>query len=102
MAQRWARFTGLVIVAVVALASSTGNALTACSAGSVVLLTADDLNVLLRNNLSGNYCLGADLDLSGVHNWIPIGDYDRPFSGTLDGQAHTISNLAINGSAGAL
>ena len=40
--------------------------------------------------------LAADMDL-GAHLWTPIGvDVDFPFSGTVDGQGHTLSNLFIN------
>ena len=37
----------------------------------------------------GSYRLEADIDLAG-ENWIPI-----PFSGTLDGNGHTLYNLTI-------
>lgn len=39
--------------------------------------------------------LTADLDLTGV-NWTPIGTTLHPFTGTFDGQGHTISNLNVN------
>lgn len=40
--------------------------------------------------------LGADIDLDG-HLWTPIGvDIDFVFSGTVEGQGHTIQNLWIN------
>ncbi|MEL7567027.1 MAG: LamG-like jellyroll fold domain-containing protein, partial [Dehalobacterium sp.] len=38
----------------------------------------------------------ADIDLSGVENWEPIGTYDNPFTGNFDGKGHTILNIAIN------
>ena len=71
----------------------------------------DDLyNV--RNNLSGNYRLMADIDMSATatsgslynlydKGWIPIG-YDSEyniqgsFTGTLDGNGHIIKNLRIH------
>jgi hypothetical protein len=67
-----------------------------------MVLTADDLNTLVRNNLSGYFCLGTDIDLASISNWIPIGDQANPFTGVLDGEMHTVSNLTINGSAGPL
>jgi hypothetical protein len=55
--------------------------------------------------LNGYYYLTADIDLAAINPWIPIGSiYDimdskwgllhfvSPFTGTLDGQGHTIRN----------
>ena len=50
--------------------------------------TADDLD-MIRSNPSGNYVLTADIQLEG--EFTPISN----FSGTLDGQGHTISGLKI-------
>ena len=64
----------------------------------------------INENLSGSYVLTADIDLSGM-SWTPIGIYvpsgeseeeqeipstEYAFTGTFDGQGHTISNLTIN------
>ena len=49
-----------------------------------------------RLALSGQYILGADIDLSGYANWDPIGTAANPFTGTLDGAGYTISNLTIS------
>ena len=64
----------------------------------------------INENLSGNYVLTADIDLAGAE-WRPIGAYapsgesaeeqeipaaETAFTGTFDGQGHTISNLVIN------
>ena len=40
--------------------------------------------------------LTADIDLSTVDNWTPIGNDTNYFWGTFDGQGHTISNMTIN------
>jgi hypothetical protein len=48
----------------------------------------------IRTNLSGNFRLYNDIDLEGIE-WIPIGTEATPFSGILDGQGFTISNLKI-------
>lgn len=50
----------------------------------------------IRNNLSANYIIVNDLDLSNYENWIPIGDVDNKFSGILDGAKHNIKGLTIN------
>ena len=40
--------------------------------------------------------LQANLDMSG-QNWEAIGTEDNPFSGTISGNGHTISNLTLSG-----
>ena len=48
--------------------------------------------------LSGSYILTGDIDLKGdeTHQWTPIGDFRHPFTGTFDGNGHTISGLFID------
>lgn len=60
-----------------------------------VITTAQQLNQI-RNDLSGNYTLGCDIDLSDVQNWTPIGDKENPFTGKLNGNGYTICNLNID------
>ena len=73
--------------------------------------TAQDLakfrdQVNAGNDFSGKYVeLTNDIDLSlvcsaTVGNWVPIGDTSTSFSGTFNGNYHTINNLYINSSAG--
>jgi hypothetical protein len=66
----------------------------------VVINTAEGLAHLstLTNqaDLAKEYELSADIDLDVYTNWKPIGSLDKPFTGTFDGQNHTISNLTIN------
>jgi hypothetical protein len=52
----------------------------------------------VRNDLSGNYLLVADLDLSGFSSWTPIGNGSANFSGIFNGNGHTIANLTITSS----
>jgi hypothetical protein len=86
-----------------------------CSYGSdddspVVIRTAAELETI-RNNLDGNYILGADIDLSSYPNFDPIGlfepvsdateDAENPklelaFTGVFDGDGHKISNVTIS------
>ena len=48
-------------------------------------------------NTSANAVLTADIDLSGVENFTPIGaHYKTPYVGTFDGCGHIISNLNID------
>lgn len=41
-----------------------------------------------------NYCHAAE-DGKELLSWIPIGNFDNPWKGNMDGQGHTISNLYI-------
>ena len=55
------------------------------------------------NNTGGvEFVLGADIDLSSISNWTPIGDYSTntsyQFKGTFDGNGHVIKNLTIDNS----
>jgi hypothetical protein len=53
----------------------------------------------IQNNLSGSYVLGTNIDASGF-NFAPIGGQVNPFTGTLNGNGFTISNLSITASGG--
>ena len=56
-------------------------------------------NEAARNDLSRNCTLTADIDLTGKE-WTPIGSYINytytGYTGTFDGQGHTIFGLTIN------
>ena len=68
--------------------------------------TAEELDAI-RGDLYGWYVLENDIDLSGISNWIPIGEYEgdyefapgewwrHAFKGILDGAGHTIKGLTI-------
>jgi hypothetical protein len=57
------------------------------------ITTAQELSNI-RNNPLGNYRLMNDIDLELVE-WQPIGTANAPFSGILDGNDFSISNLTI-------
>jgi filamentous hemagglutinin family protein len=58
----------------------------------------------MRNNLSGNYALGKDIDASDTAGWsggagfIPIGSAATPFNGILNGDGRIVDGLMINSS----
>ncbi|MCK5611573.1 hypothetical protein KAR91_57410 [Candidatus Pacearchaeota archaeon] len=53
----------------------------------------------MNNNLAGNYFLSGNIDASGG-NFTPIGrDTGSRFTGTLEGNGFTISNLTVDGTA---
>ena len=66
--------------------------LTINTAGELALLTYHVYNSGAYRDY--NITLAADLDMSG-HFWLPIGLPTAEFTGTFDGQGHTISNLDI-------
>ena len=49
---------------------------------------------LMRNGLSAHYELGQNITASGT--WVPVGDGSSRFTGSLNGDGHTISNLTVN------
>ncbi len=49
-----------------------------------------------ESTTSINILLNADIDLAGKV-WTPIGTLDHPFTGTFDGNGHTISNMLVVG-----
>jgi hypothetical protein len=69
-------------------------------ADPIIVCDAEDLNAI-RLDLDANYALGKDIDLQcfsrqDVNGWLPIGTNISLFTGSLDGQNKTISNLYIN------
>lgn len=72
-----------------------------------IITTPEELYAI-NDGLDASYKLGADIDLNGYEpeatGWGPIGTVDYsvdgvidPFTGTLDGDGHTISGLTFNG-----
>ena len=63
----------------------------------------------VSGNLSGHYALGSNIDATATSHWnsdgataptyagfTPIGNSSTPFTGTLNGLGHVISNLTVN------
>jgi probable HAF family extracellular repeat protein len=59
-----------------------------------VINTVADLENI-SNNLSGHYVMGRNIDAYDFY-FAPIGTASNPFTGTLDGNGYTITNLSIN------
>ena len=59
-----------------------------------IITTKEQLNNL-KNDLTGYYKLGANIDLYGTE-WESVGNTGIPFTGAFDGNGYTISNLTIN------
>ena len=77
----------------------------------IVIRSAEELAMIGTNSkypMNGDYFLVADIDLSGIESWEPIGGApgksgeftgDYVFSGTFDGRGHRINGLTIDDSA---
>jgi len=67
----------------------------------IQICTLSDLNQI-RNYLDRDFQLQENIDASETTNWnsgegwIPIGEIDNAFTGTLDGKNKSISNIYIN------
>lgn len=62
-----------------------------------VITTAQQFDEI-RNNLSASYQLANDIDLSAYQSgegWVPIGNWNNSFTGSLDGAGHKITGLRI-------
>lgn len=69
--------------------------------GVYQISTAQDLIefsdvVNVQGEQAANAVLTADIDMTGIENFTPIGNVSTPYKGTFDGQEHFISNLYIN------
>lgn len=64
-----------------------------------ILTTAAQLAAIPTYGMSACYKLGNDIDLSWYSSWTPIGTSSTAFSGTLDGNGHSITGLTIGTSA---
>ena len=69
------------------------------SAAAVEIGSASQLAALMGSTddaaLAKDYILTQDIDLSGVSNQKPIGSKDHPFTGSFDGDGHTVSGINI-------
>lgn len=51
---------------------------------------------LIRDDLAGDHVIEADISLSGINDWIPIGTLEEPFTGSLHVRNNSvISNMTI-------
>ena len=77
--------------------------------GAIAIDDCEELQLIGNDGnypLDGDYILGGDIDCSDTPNWDesdgfePIGpNYDHKFTGTFDGDGHTISDLYIRRSS---
>lgn len=66
-----------------------------------VVTNAEELQAM-NGDVDAHYVLDADIDASDTESWnarsgfVPIGTDDEPFTGSFDGQGHTITGLTID------
>ncbi|HRX16143.1 MAG TPA: fibronectin type III domain-containing protein, partial [Spirochaetota bacterium] len=61
----------------------------------ILIHNAQELNDV-RNDLAADYLVVEDINLAGAYTpWVPIGNNSSPFTGTFNGNGHTIRNLKI-------
>ena len=95
------KFTSVLLALVLCAALLCIGAAAAGSGDVIEIDTPEELakiGVDKEYPLDGNYVLTANIDLGGETNpWTPIGSGEnRAFTGTFDGDGHTISGLYIN------
>ncbi len=114
--KRAKEFTSLLLAILLIFSTVSFTGTIAFGAGSnnlIEIKTVNDL-ISINNNLSANYILMNDIDLSGISNWTPIGDSqryaeatkdgsyfyendnDEYFSGTFDGNGFSIKSLSFD------
>jgi hypothetical protein len=89
----------VISVVIAASLMSTKLAVATDPANTVTVISAVEDLQNMRNNLAGNYVLANDIDASnanGGQGFVPVGSFSQPFTGSLDGQGHTVSGLSIN------
>lgn len=65
------------------------------SSNPYVITTAAELASIATGNLSANYILANNIDVSGYTYWTPIGTCTTPFTGVFNGNGYTISGIKI-------
>ncbi len=63
----------------------------------IPIATAEEL-AAVGNDVNADYELTADIDLSG-YEWSPVGSKEAPFTGSLEGNNHTVTGLTITDSS---
>ena len=71
--------------------------------GTATVSTANALllwNAMAQTDLDLNLTLTANIELTapaeGQSNWTAVGNFDTPYTGTIDGGGHTLTGMVIN------
>ena len=96
------KFTSVLLALVLCAALLCIGAAAAGTGDAIEIDTPEELALIGNDSsypLSGNYILTANIDLGGIEDdpWTPIGSGEKhAFTGTFDGNGHTIRELYIN------
>ena len=85
-------------LAIIILGTLAGVSSTTAKADPIIINSIQQLDEIGTDPsmpLSGNYALGGNIDAKNF-NFSDIGSLANPFTGTFNGNGHTIGNLSIN------
>lgn len=93
------RFLASILAAVVAFSSdgivmAANTVISQLNKENIINISSVKELLEVADDLSGNYRLTKDFDLSDVE-WNALGDQKEPFTGTFDGNGHVISHMEI-------
>lgn len=86
-----------VFAAVLLIFAASIGVAAAQEGGAVEVSSPEDLQSI-ADDLNGDYVLTEDIDASDT-DFEAIGDRQTPFTGTLDGNGHTVSGLTVESSS---
>lgn len=88
--------TALILACLAAPAAAFSGAGSGTESNPYIVTTPAELQSI-NDDLSAHYILGNDIDMTG-QTWSVLGSSSAPFSGSLDGDGKTISDLSISSS----
>ncbi len=81
---------------------NVSNGLEKDSSGRYIVSSAYDLAYISENIselYNASFVMSSNIDMSVINSFLPIGGTLIPFSGKLDGNGHTVTNLTVNGTS---
>lgn len=81
---------------------NVSNGLEKDSSGRYIVSSAYDLAYISENIselYNASFVMSSNIDMSVINSFSPIGGTLIPFSGKLDGNGHTVTNLTVNGTS---
>ena len=95
--KRVKRLMSMLLVCVLVGGAMSVGGITANAADEPIPISTPQELYAIRANLSGNYILVNDIDLSGYANWMPIGAVrSQPFTGSFNGDGFVIRNMTVH------
>ena len=66
------------------------------SEGDPYIICTYEQLAMIEDDLAVSYQLASTIDADSEDDWVPIGDADTPFAGSLDGGGYSIRNLTMD------